>query len=361
MRVLLLTDPSSIHSKRWVKSLCQRGFEVGVFGHIPSSEEADYYSTIPNCECFWVRKDGKGFLSKLTYLKVVVYLKLIIKEWTPDIVHAHWATRYGLIGALSGFHPLITSVWGSDVLILPRKSLLYRLIIKYVFKKSDYIFSTSQSMADETAKYTRKDVKITPFGVDTNVFKVDKDSIRNPIKIGIVKSLDNVYGIDILIRAFKELVERNSLKTIKLIIIGDGPQKFFYKELVKELNLSSLVSFVGKIDNTELPKFYNSFTVSVFPSRSESFGVVALESMACECPVITSDADGFKEIVEDGVSGIITKRGDISGIVSAIQQFIDNPDIRNKMGREGRERVMKYYSWENNVSTMISLYNIIKK
>lgn len=105
--------------------------------------------------------------------------------------------------------------------------------------------------------------------------------------------------------------------------------------------------------------YYNHFSVAVFPSVSESFGVVAIEAMACECPVIASDADGFTEVVVDGQTGFIVPKKDIENTAKAIQRFIDNPELRSLMGRKGRERVLKLYNWDDNVNAMISIYQQI--
>jgi glycosyltransferase involved in cell wall biosynthesis len=91
-------------------------------------------------------------------------------------------------------------------------------------------------------------------------------------------------------------------------------------------------------------------------SNSESFGVSALEAMACECPVVASDADGFTEVIEDGVSGIIVPRRNTEAAAAALQKFIDNPQMKEKMGKAARERVCKLYEWDTNVKQMVEIY-----
>ena len=359
MKVLIVSYPNSIHTQRWVSALCNQGINVALFGSRPSDSAISFYKSLPNCTCFWEEAERLSFLSKVAYLRQVKILKKVIKLWKPDIVHAHWATRYGLISSLTGFHPFITSVWGSDIYVLPKNSIIYRNIVRFVFKRSDYIFSTSHSMAIEAHKYTSKNISITPFGVNTSLFKSNKKPGNSPFIIGNIKTLDPIYGIDILIKAFKLVVESNPNRIIKLVIIGDGPYKTEYLKLVKDLDLSSLVTFNGRINNDLLPSYYDSFSVAVFPSRSESFGVVAVEAMSCECPVIASDAEGYKEVVEDGVTGYIVERENVEMTASAIQRFIDNPQLRDRMGKEGRKRVLAHYSWDDNVRTMISLYKKI--
>ena len=99
--------------------------------------------------------------------------------------------------------------------------------------------------------------------------------------------------------------------------------------------------------------------MALYMSNSESFGVSAIEAMACECPVVTSDADGFKEVMEEGKTGFIVPKRDYRSAAEAIQKIIDDPQLAAKMGKAGRERVCNKYSWEDNVNAMIQIYNCI--
>ena len=90
-----------------------------------------------------------------------------------------------------------------------------------------------------------------------------------------------------------------------------------------------------------------------------SVGVVAVEAMACGCPVVTSDADGFREVVEDGITGFIVPKGNPEAAAGAIQRFIDNPQLCHTMGAAGRERVLQLYKWDSNVQTMVDYYHSV--
>ena len=124
------------------------------------------------------------------------------------------------------------------------------------------------------------------------------------------------------------------------------------------------VEFAGFIDNAKLPELYSRFLVSVFPSveDSESFGVVAVEAGACECPVVTSDADGFTETVVNGETGLIVPKRDVEKTAEAIQYFLDHPEERERMGRAGRRRAEELYDWKENVGRMVSIYeNVLRE
>lgn len=363
----MISDANSIHTERWVNSLAQRGYEIYLYSiHPPkdkrrfSDEKITLNIYTPSFIETFIRKIPliKQFASIIELHK----LKKFLKEVNPDIVHAHYATHNGLLAALSGFHPFILSVWGSDVYTNPNDSRIAKKKLQYMLKKADRILSTSYVMAKETHKYTDKEIEITPFGVDTENFKpIDKHCSSDCFIIGNVKTLSPKYGIDILISAAALVIKNNPERNIKLEIYGEGPQKQELISLAKSLNIDDRVAFKGFVHNSLLPEVYNSFSVSVSVSDSESFGVVAVEAMACGCPVITSDADGFTEVVDNGKTGFIVPKKDIEATANAIQKFIDNPLLRDSMGKTGRQRVLKLYNWDSNVAIMEKIYQQYNK
>lgn len=366
MKIFILSDAANIHTKRWVSALSENNLAIYLFSL--NTEHSDFYNKKKNVTVFSFEitdklknKRKNGSLEKLKYLSVIKNLRKKIKDFKPDILHAHYASSYGLLGALSNFHPYIISVWGSDVYDFPKVSFLHKSILKYNLSKADKILSTSQVMAKETNKYTNKEIDITPFGVNLDLFKKTGTPDSEQFIVGNVKTLAPKYGIDILIKAFKVVVDNNPNIDPNLIIIGDGEQKDELAKLAQDLSLESKISFLGKIENNLLPQYYNSFSVFVTTSilNSESFGVVAVEAMACECPVVVSDADGFTEVVVDNETGFIVPKGDIEATANAIQKFIDDEKLRNIMGEKGRKRVKHLYNWKMNVNKMVKIYHIL--
>jgi glycosyltransferase involved in cell wall biosynthesis len=366
MKIALLADINSSHTLKWAKSLDDNSISVCIIGM--SANNLEQYKQYPNITIFNLGllnssiKKETGFFSKLHYLKLIFKVKNILKEIKPDILHAHYASSYGLIGALTNFKPYIISVWGSDVFEFPKKSVIHKIILKYNLAKADKILSTSKIMGEETKKYTSKQIEITPFGIDTNIFyKQNKEKIftQNEIVIGTVKSLEIVYGINFLLQAFKIVYEKH--KNIKLLIVGGGSQEFELKELTKKMEIDEVTIFVGKIDFLDVPKYQNMIDIAVFASISESFGVSVLEAAACENPVIVSNVGGLPEIVDNNITGFIVQSKNIKEIATAIEALINNPKLAQKMGENGRKKVLSDYNWHNNLMQMINIYkNILK-
>ena len=344
----MLSDPNSIHTKRWIKALAARQYEIYLIGF---GYEDDYYREIPGIKVSVVKR--KGLIS---FFKIIKLIYNAIKNFRPSILHSHYASSYGFLGAIFNFHPFIVSFWGSDIYEFPKISIIHRLIIMYNIYVADKLLSTSYIMADEVKKYTSKDVLITPFGVEVDLFKkIDLNTMQDELIIGNVKTLAYNYGIDILIYAFN-IVQNKINQDVKLCIIGDGPDKHDFYRIVKELHLTEKVIFLGRVNNEDLPIYYSSFNVAVYPSINESFGVAAVEAMSCECPVVASDADGFKEVIENNVTGLIVPRNNVEATANAIITLLEDKQLAKKMGKNGRNRVKELYSWESNVDTMSAIY-----
>ena len=361
MKVLMTADARSIHTRRWAVSLKERGVDIVLYSLYPSPDDffEEHGIRLYVFDLFTYKSD-KGLKAAagmlLKHWKAVEDLKTVIRIEAPDILHAHYATSFGLVAALTGFHPFIISVWGSDVYEFPDQSFFNKKAVQFVFRQADKILSTSHIMARRASAFTSRPISVTPFGVDTELFRHLETHQDGRFVVGNVKTLAPKYGIDILIRAFKIVMERNPELDTVLVIVGDGPFRGEYESLACNLGIEEKVKFVGKVPNHMLPSYYNSFSVSVSVSNSESFGVVAVEAMACGCPVVVSDADGFTEVVEDGITGYIVPKKDPEAAATAIQKFIDNPGLRKSIGTAGIERVRKLYDWNNNVDIMYSIY-----
>ena len=372
MKVLVVSDAQSVHTQRWTSALKEKGVDVILYTIKPVTD--DFYSS-RGIKChffdlFDFKREKRGKLYAIKrHFQAVSHLKRVLKEEKPDILHSHFVTSYSLIAALACYRPFIVSAWGSDIYLYPKKSPLNKAIVKFILSCADRILSTSHVMARECRKYTGKEIGITPFGVDTELFKRSGNNNgqsgcivdTNPEKfiIGSVKTLAENYGTEYLIRAFKIAVDRNPKIDLSLELVGKGPDEERLRGIARELGIEEKVHFRGFINQKELPKIYSNFNIACYLSNSESFGVSAIEAMSCECPVVASDADGFTEVIENGVTGTIVPKRDPQATADAIQKFIEDPQLVRTMGEAGRVRVCNLYKWEGNVNTMISIYKSV--
>jgi L-malate glycosyltransferase len=363
MRVLLLGDATTPHIINWANNLHASGIEIYIF----SLEEvnAEKYNEGIKVYCSQkysgIKKKDTGALSKALYLLVVPEIRKLIKRTKPDLVHAHYGSSYGLIGALAGFHPYLISIWGSDVVDFPETSPLHRWVFKYSLSKAERILSTSPFMAKLLNKYTDKKVDITPFGIDTKRFNPGaKDKFFSEevdCVVGTVKSLEWYYGIEYLINSFHIVLKKLPDKKLKLLIVGGGALESKIRKQIKELNIEDKVTLTGKIAFNEVNKYHNILDIFIAISvYDETFGVAVLEASACEKPVIISRVGGMKELVIDKVTGFIVEPKNAEETAIKMIELINNVNLRKEMGKRGRELVLEKYELKKCVKKMTDIY-----
>lgn len=356
MKILLLSDLNSIHTKKWASALAKKDCVLHLFGLTKPKD--NFYEGLDNVTISYASiKNSSTVLNKIKYFSVVKQLKQRYHLFKPDIVHAHYATSYGLLGSFLKHQPFLISVWGSDVYEFPKQSILHQFILKRNLKKATHLFSTSHNMAKETQLYTHKAINVVPFGVDLDHFKpIANHQSNDVVTIGIIKSLEKVYGITYLIDAFQ--IIQHKYPNAKLLIVGGGSKKTELQQKVNQLQLQN-VSFLGKIKNDEVAYYYSKMDIVVIPSLQESFGVAAVEALACEKPVIASNVGGLPEIILDNKTGLLCPPKSVKCLVEKIELLINNPELQQQLAKNGRQFVVNQYNWESNVDLMCQHYRAI--
>lgn len=351
--ICYLADGSSPHTIKWCDYFKKKGYNI----HVLSLNGGNIDGvTVHNFDAKVVEQRNKGLLQKAGRIKFIGEMRQLIKEINPDLLHAQYASSYGFLGTLLKKHPYAISVWGTDIYEFPNNGPIQKQIIKHNFRKADYIFTNSKAMAREVNKYTDKNVDVTFFGVDMERFKpveVEKD---DTFVIGIVKSLEKRYGIEYLIKAFKLLKDEYPSKKILLKIGGSGQNLDNLVNLVKELGLEKEVEFLGRISPDNIAKTFCSFDITVFPSLREGFGVAAIESQACEVPVIVTNVGGHPESLDNNKTGFIVEPESPEEIKEKIKILMNDENLRKSMGKEGRKFVKANYEVNKNFRDIEELY-----
>lgn len=215
-------------------------------------------------------------------------------------------------------------------------------------------------------------IDIVPPGVDLRLFrpvpcKAARAAIGIPLDhrmILFVGRIQPIKGIDTLIRAMALLLARHSMPRddLFLTIIGGAGDPTTDGELARlhalreSLGVGDLVTFVGSRDQDTLVNYYNSSSVVVVPSHYESFGMVALEAMACGTPVIASDVGGLSLNVADGFNGYLVPKGDAEALAYKIGLLLEHDQLRRQLGRQACQWAQRF-SWANIVNETLAVYS----
>ncbi|MFA4917419.1 MAG: glycosyltransferase [Syntrophales bacterium] len=356
MRICILGNAASVHIVKWANGLIRLGHKVWVISADPISIH---------------KFDSEVIVEVLPFRPLAGYYlnryraKKLINKIDPDILNTHYASGYGTLSRLIGFQPTLLSVWGSDVFDVPYQSRFLNKLVRKNLNDATRIASTSTIMKIEVEKLfkPRENIFVTPFGVDLQKFRPETKRADKFITIGIVKTIAEKYGQAYLVKAIKIVLDRlcadgfsDDAKRIRLLIVGDGPQRDEIKILIHNLGLDSIVIMTGEITHSAVQGYLNQIDICCFPStlESESFGVSVIEASACEVPVIASNIGGLPEVIIDGETGYLVKPCNEFDLAEKIYLLVINPELRQKMGAQGRRFVIENYDWQENLQRMVN-------
>ena len=279
-----------------------------------------------------------------------------------DLIHAHYAIPHAVSGYLAkqmllGDRDLkvITTLHGTDITLVGRDPSFLE-VTRFGIEKSDYVTAVSNYLRDktyETFEVTKPIEVIYNFVEEHPAQRQKCDELRRKIAPEgekIISHLSNfrpvkrvVDIIDVAYRILKKM-------PIKVMMIGDGPDRFAAESRARELNISDSVTFLGKQENVYL--LLSSSDLFLMPSRLESFGLAALEAMSCGVPCITSNAGGLPELVKEGISGFTADVGDVDKMAELGLMILQDDTFREKLSEKTRQ-----YALDNfNVSKIIPMY-----
>lgn len=351
-RILFLAPATNYHTQKWCLYFYEQGYDV----HVISLTDCK----IPNVHIYCPmssNKSNQSDIQKLSYLRLVPLINRIYKELSPDIVSVHYATSYGFLAALSRINKYSLSVWGTDVYAFPKKSLLHKILLRYSLKKATILLSTSRAMAKECRTYTDKELHITPFGVNMELFCPTNKIDRDTFVISNMKSLSHEYGTDVLLKAINEVVKRYPAIKMKIYIAGTGPAEDEFKKLAHFLNIDKYIEWLGLVPLEVIAEKLKNSDIAVIPSYRESFGVSAVEAQACGIPVIISDVEGLKEATSPYNSSIVVEPGNYKVLADAIIDLFLDEAKRIRMGANARDFVFENYELSKcffNIETILN-------
>ncbi|MAF50502.1 MAG: hypothetical protein CMH64_00250 [Nanoarchaeota archaeon] len=311
---------------------------------------------LPNLKKYFSAKIGLPFLVFFGFMNTIK----MIKKKDIKLVHAHWILPQGLIATimkkLYGI-PFLVTVHGGDIFPF-RKKPLFRKLIKYVLKNCDYCTVNSSATKEAILEICNvKRIEVIPMGVDLKSFSSSKKDDALKKEMGIEKDflltvgrLASYKGIKYLITALVKIKE--DFPKIKLIIVGDGPEKEYLEKLTRQLNLEENIIFTGKIPNENLPRYYASADIFIGPSIiaedgwTEGMGIVFLESISSGTPVIGSDVGGISDIIKDNETGLLVEQKNSEQIANAVGKILKDKKIGEKMVKKGKKYVEENYSWD---------------
>lgn len=276
-----------------------------------------------------------------------------------DLLHAHYAIPHATSAYLAkkmisnDRFRVTTTLHGTDITLVGLEPS-FLSVMKFSIEKSDGVTAVSRYLREKTlTNYNiQKEIDVIPNFVDLEEYQhVDPIAVRR--KLGLtdrrvlmhVSNFRAVKRVQDVIRIF-DIV--NKKIPSELILVGDGPDRSNCEMLVRELGLQGHVKFLGK--QIELREILSAADLFLIPSQQESFGLSALEAMACEVPVISSSVGGLPELVLHNQTGYIAEIGDVERMAKYALELLTNETKRQLFAKEGRKRAEQNFNLEKIVS-----------
>ncbi len=284
-------------------------------------------------------------------------LKRYVLENDFDIVHTHWPppldAYYVSKARKKKRFPHIITYHCDLELRMPFGHLgvtLYEATYaSFTFKHADAAIVTTMGYGATSRSVWDKKTFTIPNAVDAATFNPGNDGsiVREKFRLGngpvvlYVGRLVHHKGIEHLVEAMKHLSDET-----RLLVVGEGPSKNYFKKRAIECRVFDRTTFAGRVPFELLPKCFAACDAFVLPSvsRLEAFGIVALEAMASEKPVVVSDIPGVNEVIEPGKQGLLCQPMNPRSIATQVGTILSNPEMASQMGRSGRERVLKNFT-----------------
>lgn len=172
--------------------------------------------------------------------------------------------------------------------------------------------------------------------------------------LGVVSRLEHIKGMDLVIPAFAEV--RRRFPDLRLLVVGDGSLRGSMEQQAQELGCADAVTWAGRQPQETLPQYYGEMDIVLMPSRSEGFGLTAIEAMACGCVVVASDVGGLPEVVSDGVCGLLHRTEDVADMAEKICSLIASPEHCRTMQKNAPQHVQKF-SFQRYAELILNLYD----
>jgi N-acetyl-alpha-D-glucosaminyl L-malate synthase BshA len=254
-----------------------------------------------------------------------------------DILHVHYAIPHASAAFMAKqilltygiYIPVVTTLHGTDITLVGRDRT-FKPVVTFSINKSDGVTAVSHHLRSDTYEYfeIEQDIKVIPNFIDLKRFNLKpKDHFKKAIapageKIIVhTSNFRKVKRTEDVIRIFAKLVEKIPAK---LLMVGDGGDRSKCEQLSRDLHVSDSVRFLGKQDAIE--EILSVSDLFLMPSESESFGLAALEAMACKVPVITSNAGGLPELNVEGITGFLRDVGDIDGMAEKAIYILEDEE-----------------------------------
>jgi glycosyltransferase involved in cell wall biosynthesis len=282
-----------------------------------------------------------------------------VRQFAPDVIHAHWWIPSGWFVRRSSM-PYLVTCHGSDVRLLERGALIRRMGQR-VLGPAARVTAVSRFLATDLRKLLpelTKDVVVTPMPVDVVRFEAgEREPKVVPPRILYAGNLVPTKGVDLLLRAAATLSRRGVQYELK--ILGEGPAQQSLQALAENLALGDRVAWSPFVPQARMPSEYGASTVTVLPTQgqAEGLGLTMVEALLAGCAVVGTPAGGIPEVIRHEETGLLAQPNDPDDLARQIERLLLDVSLRARLTQAGKQLVLRTYSPEPTIGRFLELYN----
>jgi glycosyltransferase involved in cell wall biosynthesis len=274
------------------------------------------------------------------------------RSFEPDVVHAHWWFPNGVVGTWVGglaHIPLVTTLHGTDVR-LARTVGVARPLFAHVLRHSAAVTTVSRWLRDETESLAPGvHPQVAPMPVATSLF--EPGTTRDGASLLFVGRLNEQKGLKHLLYAMASMKSKPTLE-----VVGDGPDREPLRRLADELGVAPRIRWHGQLSQGALAPMYQSAAAIVLPSVDEGLGLVAVEALLCETPVVAFDSGGLRDVIQHEKTGLLVKTGDRAELATTLDDLLARDGRGGELGRAGRLYALSAFAPESAARRYAEIY-----
>lgn len=337
MKIAVVGAANSPHVIKWVNALAGSGHTVFLYSMPNQKDERNEIAR--NVEVVYLPfPEAAGGIKK-----DAGPLKTMIAEGGFPVVAVFDILTYGVMAQRAKLDHMLLVSTGIDVVNGVKSG--QKKLLASVIADASAVCATAANVITRIKEIYKKEQRyfVTPFGVDMELFRPMHIPRPDAFTFGSLKSLEYYDHVNYVIEAYAKFCEKTGMPSL-LRVVGGGPALPELQQLVQKLGVADKVEFLGWVRNADMPGVINTLDVVVQMPDDECLGISAIEAMACEVPVISSDTDGASEYILNGVTGFLVKTGNVERCSSKMLELATDQPLRESMGFHARQDVMEQYS-----------------
>jgi glycosyltransferase involved in cell wall biosynthesis len=358
VKILYLSGGYSPHDYRFLRAIAETA-DWTYFGRLDTAQVYESRALPQGVEeVSWGGQGGQP-------AEAVASLKVVLDRVNPDLVHAGPIPSVARYAAQSGFSPLISMSWGSDILV-EAQSDPARSEARSTLAHSSLAFADCQIVKQELIALgmPAERIVVFPWGVELDHFSPRAgSSVR--AKLGweehdvvlSTRSLEPQYGVEVVVDSFIKAAAENL--EMRLLLLGRGSLHDRLQEKLAKAGMLERVHFAGHIEHQQLPVYYCAADLYVTASQSDGSSISLLEAMACSLPTLVSDIPGNREWVGEEETGWLFPVGDTARLSQGLLDAFSDPDRLEEMGEKARLIAEERADWNHSVEVMQAAYRSI--